>query len=143
MKKTQPLLLYLSVTTIGTIVVASLLMFICNLYNFDGKSLMCVNLYGISGYTVKTFVFSLVYLLLYISKFWTHKTIRTIIIWTPFILFVLWYTILISFEIESLYFDISFGYLMTYPHFQVQLLVAFLMSLFVYLWLQVRYKSSH
>jgi hypothetical protein len=128
-QQTRPLLLYLGTTILGTLIVIVLLILVCTKLHFDHKSAICVYLYGIGGYVIKTFVFSLTYLLLFKKRFLTSKTRRTIIAWTPFILFFIWYLSLIVFKIESLYFDLSFGYIARFPHFYVQLFAVLLMCI--------------
>jgi hypothetical protein len=141
-KQTRPLLLYLGTTTLGTLIVTALLIFVCTKFNFDPKSAICVYLYGIGGYLVKTSIFTLTYLLLFKKSFLTSKAIRTSIAWTPFILFFLWYLALIVFQVESLYFDLSFGYIARFPHFYFQLFAVLLMSILTAVRLNRRHRPE-
>jgi hypothetical protein len=141
-KQTRPLLLYIGATTLGTFIVTALLIFVCTKLNFDSKSAICVYLYGIGGYIVKTSIFTLTYLLLFKKSFLTSKAIRTSMAWTPFILFFLWYLTLIVFQVESLYFDLSFGYIVQFPHFYFQLFTVLLMCILTTVRLNRRYRQE-
>lgn len=121
-KKTNPLTLYLWTLLIGTVIITFLLIFVCTIFHFDRKSAICVYLYGIPGYCIKTVIFTLSYFLLYRQSIMDNKAKRTLVIWTPFILFFFWFLLIIVFQIESLYTDLSFGYISRFPHFYAQLL---------------------
>lgn len=139
--KTRPLLLYFGTTITGTIILTTLLIFVCTILYFDNKSANCVYLYGIGGYIIKTLIFSLTYLFLYKQRFLTSKPIRTTIAWSPFFLFFLWYLVLIVFQIDSLYFDLSFGYSASFPHFYAQLLSVLIVSMATAIRLNRRHKT--
>jgi hypothetical protein len=138
--KTRPLLLYFSTVTFGTIILTTLLIFVCTIFHFDHKSAICVYLYGIGGYIIKTLIFSLTYLLLYKESYLTSKPLSTTIAWMPFILFFMWYLVLIVFQIDALYFDLSFGYIARFPHFYAQLLAVLIVSMTIAIRLNRRHK---
>ncbi len=141
--QTRPLFLYIGAITSGTIVVTVLLVLVCSILNFDFKSAVCVYLYGIGGYISKTLIFSLSYLFLHKQNFLTSKPIRTSIALMPFILFLVWYVILIVFQIDSLYYDLIFGYSARLPHFFIQLLAVLIVSIRTTILLNKRHKTSN
>ncbi len=121
-KKINPFALYLWTIFLGILINTSLLISVCTVFHFDRKSAICVYLYGIPGYCIKTVIFTLSYLLLYRQSIMYNKAKRTLVIWLPFILFFFWFLSIIVFQIESLYTDLSFGYISRFPHFYAQLL---------------------
>jgi hypothetical protein len=118
----NPFLLYLIAFFLGSILNFVLLIIVCNSFNFDSKSAICVYLYGGMGYVVKSFICSCVYFLFYNQGNFENTIKRRLILWSPAILFFLWFFMVIFFQIEDFYTDISYGYIMRFPHFFIQLL---------------------
>ncbi len=114
--------LYLSVVFLGTITNAILIFGFLKILKFGYKSAISVYIYSIPGYFIKSLIFSSIIFLLFRKRYLENKFIRNIILWSPLILFVTWYTLIIVFKIESLYVDLSFGYTARFPHFIIQLL---------------------
>ena len=141
-KNTNPFLLYLGVTTSGSLLTLIILVTICSLLNFDSKSAICVCYYGVQGYILKTIIFSITYLFLYNKNLLTNKPIRTLIALTPFILFFIWYLFIIVFQVDYFFTDISFGYIYRFPHFYAQLLAVLIISIITAVKLNRRYKSG-
>ena len=129
MKKPNPLILYLSTVFFGILINTSLIVFACKELNFDRKSEICVYLYAIPGYIIKTFIFTLPYLLLFNQSIFANHFKRNLIMWIPFLLFIFWFSTIIIFQIESLFTDISFGYFSSLPHFYVQLFTTLILCL--------------
>jgi hypothetical protein len=125
MTTAKPSTYYLIAWLVGSIVTAVFLILICNHYNFDNKSSICVYAYGFFGFFIKGMIFFLPYLILFRDVRKNSILLNAILIWLPFTLFMLWYFMIIQFQIESLYADIEFGYISRFPHFIIQLLTSF------------------
>lgn len=132
MKSTNPIILYIITYLLSLTFDWLALTLVCS--NFDRKSAICVYMYGVGGFIIKGLLFFLPLLLLY-KKSWLHSTVkRTLIFLSPFLIFLFWFTMIIVFEIEYLYLDLSFGYIYHFPHFIIQLLSSLLVPLCI-LWL--------
>jgi hypothetical protein len=118
----NPFQLYLIAFFGGVILNFILLIIVCNSFHFDSKSAICVYLYGGMGYLVKSFICSFAYFLFYNQDNLENIARRRLILWSPAILFLLWFFMVIFLQIEDFYTDISFGYIMRFPHFFIQLL---------------------
>jgi hypothetical protein len=118
----KPFQLYLIAFFLGSILNFVLLIIVCNSFHFDSKSAICVYLYGGMGYIVKSFICSFVYFLFYNQSNLENTVKRRLILWSPALLFFLWFFSVIFFQIEDYYTDISYGYIMRFPHFFIQLL---------------------
>jgi hypothetical protein len=116
----KPFLLYLAAFLSGSLLNILLLIMVCNGLHFDSKSSICVYLYGVTGYFVKAAIFFLFYLLFYDENNVYDKIKRRFILWTPALLFFLWFFSVIFFQMESFYTDLSFGYISHFPHFFIQ-----------------------
>ena len=133
--------LYILAVLGGSLLTFSLLIAVCNHFDFDSKSAICVYLFGLMGYFVKSLLF-------FIPYFWLNKGdnihltgIRRLIVWSPFILFFIWFTTVITFQIEAFQTDIEYGYIMRFPHFLVQLLVVLLVCIGSASFVYHRYKQ--
>lgn len=113
----------------GSVFNTLLLILICNGLGFDHKSSVCVYLYGIPGFIIKSLVFFLPYWILYHTCKTNSNILNKLLIWLPLILFMIWYSIIIQFQIESLYTDLAFGYIARLPHFIVQLFSALIICI--------------
>lgn len=129
----NPFRLYLIAFSLGSILNLTLLVIVCT--NFDSKSAICVYLYGGMGYFVKSFICSFVYFLFHNKDNLENTVKRRLILWSPAALFLLWFFMVIFFQIEDFYTDISYGYIMRFPHFFIQflsiLIVCTAMSIYV------------
>lgn len=121
--------LYLSILLFGTLANAILIFGFLKTLNFGYKSAVSVYIYSIPGYFLKSLIFSTIIFLLHKKRFLENKSTRNMILWTPLILFILWYTLIIIFKIESLYVDLSFGYTSRFPHFYIQLLTCIIITI--------------
>ena len=119
-----------------------LLVLICNLLNFDNKSAICVYLYGIGWYIKKGVLFFSPLLMISRKKILKSKLKRTFLFLSPFLLYLIWFTSIMVFEIESLYPDLSFGYIKRYPHFFIQLLSTLIISLISLFRLNMKIKKT-
>jgi hypothetical protein len=95
---------------------------VCTTLQFDAKSAVCLYLFGGLGYAIKAFLFFLPYLLFIKDTNFEVKPTRLLIIWMPFFLYFFWFFIIILFQIESLMPDLSYGYIMRFPHFYLQII---------------------
>jgi len=126
----RPYSIYFTRLFLATIIDAFILILICTSLSFDYKSAMCVYLYGIGGLLLKGIIFLTPFMFLQNASILSSRLYRTILILSPFVLFVLWYVWLILFQIESLYVDVSFGYISRFPHFIVQIFSILLICIF-------------
>jgi hypothetical protein len=119
----NPFLLYLSRFLIGVLLNILLLILICSLPIFDGKSAALVLVYGGAYYFFKSILFFLPYLLFYKISLIKHKISRIVISLLPFVFFSVWFFTIKMFKIEEFYDDIRVGYFVYFSHFKIQLLV--------------------
>jgi hypothetical protein len=129
----KPFQLYLRTFLFSFVFNWLMLIFICNALSFDGRSAICVYLYGVGGFFLKGIIFFTPLLLLFNEDCLKSKTSRVLIFLLPFISFLLWFLTIIVFQIEAFYPDLSFGYIARFPHFYVQLLSSLLIPL-IMLW---------
>lgn len=115
----KPFRLYVSSFLLAILINSLLDWLIC--LNFDRKSAICIYLYGGLGFALKAPLFFLPYLLL---KTEMKRGIQVLICWVPFLLFFIWFFLITFFQIESLYTELEFGYIMRFPHCILQLLSA-------------------
>ncbi len=121
--------LYLSVVFFGTLANAILIFGFLQTLNFGYKSAVSIYIFSIPGYLLKSLMFSTILFLLLKKRFLENKVARRMILLTPLLLFILWYTLIILFKIESLYVDLSFGYTSRFPHFYIQLLTVIIITI--------------
>jgi hypothetical protein len=117
-----------------------LLVICCTLFNFDRKSMLSLYAIGIPSYLIKSVFFFTPFLLFKQEKFLHNSFMRTLLVWVPFMLFFFWFSIIMQFQINGLLFDLSFGYLMRFPHFYLQLLSTFIISIFAIIQI---HKATH
>jgi len=122
MNKIQPTQTYLKTFLISIILDCLLLVLICNALGFDRKSAICIYLYGIGGFILKGIIFFTPLFLIRKQSILGSKPKRFLLFLSPFLLFLTWYILIIIFQIELLYPDLSFGYISRFPHFYIQLL---------------------
>jgi hypothetical protein len=106
----------------GIVLNMCLLILVCTSLQFDTKSALCVYAFGEFGFLVKAFLFFLPYFLFYNQERLYNQTQRRLLIWTPLMLFFIWFVFIIVFQIDFLIPDISYGYIMRFPHFFIQLI---------------------
>lgn len=140
MKSIKPIRLYLKSVMIGFAIDLVLLMLVGEFVTF--KTDKSENLFwiGISFYLSKAIVFFAAYLLFFNAPVLKNNGKRNLIIYTPFILFLLWFTFLILFQVEDMYGDLSYGSLQRFPHFYLQLLATFLACIIIQLQLNKKYN---
>lgn len=117
----KPLKLYLISLLGGFTLMLILLILVCSLLSFDAKSAVSLYFFGGLGYLLKAIIFFAPYFLLYKQNLQENPKQRKLVIWVPFILFLIWYFIVVSFEIDILIPDVSYGYIMRFPHFVLQI----------------------
>jgi hypothetical protein len=122
--------LYKKSVLYGFILNAVLLVICCTIFNFDRTSMLSLYAIVIPSYLLKSVLFYTPFLLFKQEKFLNSNLMRTLLVWIPFMLFFFWFSIITQFQIKGLLFDLSFGYLMYFPHFYLQLLSTFIISLF-------------
>lgn len=115
----KPFKLYLISFLLAVLINSFLVWLVC--IDFDSKSAICIYFYGGFGFAVKAPFFFLPYLFL---KQEMKKGLQLFICWIPAIIFFLWFRSITFFQIESLYTELEFGYLMRFPHALLQLLSA-------------------
>lgn len=128
-KYIKPTILYFNSFFVGLLLMTIFLILVCKTLNFDYKSAISVCLFGTLGYTFKSVLFFLPYFFFYNRAYIENTITRRLIIWSPFMLFSLWYLMIMIFEIEILLPDVSYGYLMRFPHFYLQLMTVFLICI--------------
>lgn len=118
----QPIRLYFKSVLTGILINTLFLAVVCTALHFDSKSAICLYLLGGLGYAIKAILFFLAYLLFKKETNFEIKPTRLLIIWTPFFLYFFWFFMIILFQIESLMPDLSYGYIMRFPHFYLQII---------------------
>ena len=113
----------------GSILNAFLLILICSLLGFNSKSAICVYIYGIPGFFLKGSIAFTPYILLYQNKSTINKCVKVIIAFVPLLLFILWHSAIMIFQIERFYIDLEFGYTSRLPHFIVQVFTTLVICL--------------
>lgn len=116
---------YLKSNLIGIALNLLLVLIPLILFQFEYKSFVSVLIWSIIGYSVKTWILTLP--LIGITKNtnsleFKYKIIRA---FNPFFFMVLWFSLILILNIQSLFFDFSFGYTQRFPHGLVQLLTMF------------------
>lgn len=134
----KPSKLYFSSFFAGLVIMIILLILVCTSFNFDYKSAASVYFVSGIGYTLKSAIFFLPYFKFYDQDNIDSRHIRRLIIWSPLILFVLWFFVIIFFEISFLIPDISYGYIMRFPHFYLQLLTVILICI----WTVIKFNRN-
>jgi hypothetical protein len=98
-----------------------LLILLCTFLPLDSKTEIIIFIYGSMGYFIKSIFCFLPYRRLNDPETFDNHLQRNFILWTPLILYVCWFLSIILFQIETFYTDVSFGYLVHFPHYLVQL----------------------
>lgn len=125
----KPLKLYLISLLGGFILMLVLLILVCSLLSFDIKSAVSLYFFGGLGYLIKAMIFFAPYFLLYKQDLRVNPKQRKLVIWTPLILFSIWYSTILLFEIEILIPDVSYGYIMRFPHFVLQIITTLIICI--------------
>lgn len=141
MNRLKPVLIYLKTFLFSLMFDWLLLVFICNYLGFDRKSATCVYLYGIGGFILKGIIFFLPILFISQNSILNSKTKRAFLFLSPFFIFLTWFVIIILFQIESLYTELSFGYIYHFPHFYIQLFASLVIPLIILLITNKKLKS--
>jgi len=131
--KINPTKLYFSSLFIGIIIMICLITIVCKTLDFDRKSAFCLFYYGMIGFSLKSILFFIPYLMIY-----KYNRIKNLIIWLPLILFAFYYLSILMFKIEFLLPDFSYGYFMMFPHFYLQLISV----LIVCIWMSVQLNKK-
>jgi len=121
--------LYLSVLFLGTLTNMILIIAVLKTIGFGYKSEISLYIYSIPGYFIKSLIFSLTLFILLKNDIIENKFKRNLTLWTPFLLFLFWFGGIITFRIESLHTELSYGYTSRFPHFLVQLLSCLIISI--------------
>ncbi len=117
---------YIFSVIVGSILYVTSLGFTLNYFQFEGKAGAAVIFWSMLTYFIKSIFFYLPFARL--AKKNTYKGV----IWTglsPFLLYSFWFGTIILFRIETLWSDISWGYIDYFPHFWVQLFTTLLICL--------------
>jgi hypothetical protein len=133
--------LYFLNILVGTFTTLFVLILICNHFHFDSKSAICVYLFGAMGYFVKSLFCFAPYFWLKNEDYFHTPSIKRLIVWSPFLLFFMWFTMVITFQIEAFHTDIEFGYISRFPHFMVQLLVVLMACIANAVFVYRKYKK--
>jgi hypothetical protein len=117
---------YLFSAIVGLVLYVILINITLNHFHFEGKAAVAVMGWSMLTYAIKAIFF---YLPLFkLTKRTTYKGI----IWTglsPFLLYSFWFGTIILFRIETLWSDVSWGYISYFPHFGVQLFTTLLVCI--------------
>ena len=108
-----------------------LLITICLFFDFHYKSAYSLYFISFPSYFIKSLIFFLPIFALSIKKIANTSSVRVFICLSPFVLHLSYYIFLIVFEITSLYYEFSYGYIQRFPHFYIQLLSTFIASFIV------------
>jgi hypothetical protein len=136
-KAIKPFSLYLKSVVTGLLINFILIVMASKLISFSSATLYFV---GSVFYSGKAIVFFSVYFLFFYGPVVNSAGKRNLIIYTPFLLFLLWFTFLILFEMKGLYADISYGTIERFPHFYLQLAATFLACVVLQLRMDKRYN---
>lgn len=118
---------YLLVNIVGIVLNMFAISIILERLKFDYKSSICVFVWSVIGYFIKTWIFTIP--LLGINKYNEQSGVKILYLLLPFLFMLIWYSFIIVFEIESVSFDYSFGYFQRFPHGLVQIATMFLVCL--------------
>jgi hypothetical protein len=113
--------LYLAAFFGSSVLNSLLLVLLCTILSLDGKSEIIIFMFGTAGYFIKAIFCFLPYRLLNHPEYLDNRLRRNLVLWSPLILYACWFLMVILFQMETFYTDLSFGYLVHFPHFLVQL----------------------
>ena len=133
--------LYFSFFILGSLINGILSIMLVYILDVNSKSSITIAGASIVGYTVKAFLFGLLLLLINRSDIFVTNRHKKLILWSPFISFVLWYVLIFVFQIERFASDVSFGYTARFPHFYIQLLSCLLTTTMIVNYLKRKDKS--
>ena len=120
--KIQPIRLYFKSILTGILINTLFLAIVCTTLKFDSKSAFSLYLFGGIGYTIKAFLFFSPYILFKNHSNFEIQPTRLLLIWMPFFLYFFWFFSIILLQIEVFMPDLSYGYIMRFPHFYLQLI---------------------
>jgi hypothetical protein len=122
---------YVGSVIIGSILNIFLLTIILNYFGFSGKSLIALFYISIRGFFYKSIIFFLPFFFLNTDFLVRPKFQKETILLLPFLLFVVWFSLIIVLQIEDLSYEISYGYTDQFPYFFVQTITTFLVCLLI------------
>jgi hypothetical protein len=122
---------YILSIIIGSIFNILLLIIVLNYFGFTGKSLIALFYISIRGYFYKSVIFFLPFFYLNADFSSRSKFQQILILFSPFLLYLMWFGFILLFQIESLFYEISYGYTDLFPHFYTQLITTLMICLLI------------
>jgi hypothetical protein len=132
---------YLASIVLGSMLnILLLIVIVIYFFGFGGKSAAALMYMSVTGYFFKSIIFFLPFF--YLNSDFISRYQRNFIIFSPFLLYIIWFCFIIIFEIESLSQEISYGYTDRFPHFYLQLLSTLLICLLIRQRVNRRYRQE-
>src|SRR6478609_7924711 len=120
---------YLASIMLGSVLNILLLIVVIKYFGFSGRSVVALVYMSVTGYFYKSIIFSLP--LFFLNTDFISKSQQNLLIFSPFLLYLVWFCSIITFRIESLSQEISYGYTDRFPHFYLQLMSTLLICLLI------------
>lgn len=129
---------YLSSIFLSNLLFCTMLVGLLEYFGFEGKSYLALLLAGIIGMFFKSLLFFLPFYKME-RKVRNYRMLAQLC-FVPFAIYLIWFFTIILFEIEPLYFDVSFGHTARAPHFYLQLFAVLATGIFTFFY-QRKYMS--
>jgi hypothetical protein len=132
---------YLASIVLGSMLnIFLLIVIVINYFGFGGKSAAALMYMSVTGYFIKSII--VFFPFFYLNADFISRSQRNLIIFSPFLLSIIWFCFIIIFNIESLSQEISYGYTDRFPHFYLQLLSTLLICLLIRQRVNKRYRQE-